>query len=63
MTMLHVSMTVCIISFVFMFVSVGHLVWRTIREAKREAEDPPVTRTEIQSMIDEAISRALSAKK
>ena len=70
MSMLHVSMTVCAISFVFMFASVGHLIWRTYRATKYEETDPFVTRSEVYEIIrselkpivEDAISRALSAK-
>ena len=70
MSMLHVSTTVCAISFVFMFASVGHLIWRTYRAIKYEETDPFVTRSEVyeiirselKPMIEDAISRALSAK-
>ena len=60
---MHVSMIACAISFVFMVVSWTRAFWIMYREAKQERSDPHVTRSEVQDMIDEAISRALGAKK
>lgn len=70
MTSLTVAQTFCAISFAFMFASVGHLIWRTYRAIKYEEADPFVTRSEVyeiirselKPMIDDAVSRALSAK-
>ncbi|MBQ3346249.1 MAG: hypothetical protein IJM68_02495 [Synergistaceae bacterium] len=70
MTHLAVAQTACAISFVFMFASVGHLIWRSYREAKKEMSDPFVTRSEVYEIIrselkpivEDAISQALSAK-
>ena len=68
--MLQVSKAVCAISFVLMFASLAHLIWRTYRAAKYEETDPFVTRSEVYEIIrselkpivEDAISRALSAK-
>lgn len=70
MTSLSVAQTFCAISFAFMLASVGHLIWRTYRAIKYEetghfvtrSEVHEIIRSELKPMIEDAISRALSAK-
>ena len=61
MTALNVSMTVCAISFLLMFVSIGHLIWRTYRERGKGDSDAYITltRSELEAIIEKTIEQTL----
>ncbi len=70
MTMLHVSAGACLLSFVLMFLSLARFFGIMYRD-KYEAEDRYVTRSEVyrivcselKPIVEEAIAKALAAKK
>ena len=52
-----------VVAFVGFVITLAPMFREMYRDAKKAKTDSPVSRSEIQSMIDEAISRALGAKK
>ncbi len=51
-----------VVVFVGFVITLAPMFREMYRDAKKAKSEPPMTRSDIQSMIDEAISRALSAK-
>ncbi|MBQ3403249.1 MAG: hypothetical protein IJG65_07780 [Synergistaceae bacterium] len=63
MTPVIVSLIAIAIAFLGVMITLVCINWELYRDARKAKNEPPVTRSEVSSMIDEAISRALGTRK